>query len=208
MKYLCYTYVDAKTGVPCTQAPMRNGPASPPVPGLAFGFALESAYPTAQPLFYGACPDESEVAVLGVLAVLTQAQYQAAHDAEMDVRRQNHHQRRRARRTQAETAGFPFRARRIDSDPDSVLRITQAALVASQALLAHQDFAVNWVCADDSILALDAAGMLAMQAALTAHGLACHNRSQDLRAALDEARDGPALAAAAVEIETGWPVAL
>ena len=205
MKYLCYTYVDAKTGIPCTQAPMRHGPANPPVHGLAFGFALESAYPTLTPLFYGVCPDEAEVAVLGVLAVLTQAQYQAAHNAEMDERRLKLHERRRARRTQAETAGFPFRERRIDSDPDSVLRITQATLVASQALLASQHFNVDWVCADDSLLNLDAAGMQAMQAALTAHGLACHNRSQALRAALDDARDSSGLAAVAAAIEAGWP---
>lgn len=115
------------------------------------------------------------------------------------------HARRRARRTRAETGGFTFGARRIDSDQDSILRLTQAALVASQALLAGQPFAVEWVCADDSVLPLDAAGMLAMQAALTAHGLACHNRAQALRTLIDGAPDGPALAAAANAITTGWP---
>lgn len=125
--------------------------------------------------------------------------------AELAASRAALHARRRARRTQAETGGFTFGARRIDSDRDSVLRLTQAALVASQALAADQPFAVEWVCADDSVLPLDAAGMLAMQAALTAHGLACHNRSQALRTLIDGAPDGPALSAAANAIATGWP---
>lgn len=124
---------------------------------------------------------------------------------ELAVMREQLHRDRRARRTQAETGGFTFGARRIDSDRDSVLRLTQAALVASQALAADQPFAVEWVCADDSVLPLDAAGMLAMQAAITAHGLACHNRSQALRTLIDGAPDGPALSAAANAIATGWP---
>jgi len=51
MKYLSWTYVDAKTGIPCLIAPTRNGPANPAVTGLAFGFAMESRYPTAYPVF-------------------------------------------------------------------------------------------------------------------------------------------------------------
>jgi hypothetical protein len=115
------------------------------------------------------------------------------------------HDQRRTARTNAEMAGFVFQGKRIDSDRDSILRITQAALLASQALAASQPFAVEWVCADDSVLELDAAGMLAMQAALTAHGLACHNRSQALRDLIDAATDGSALSAAVNAIATGWP---
>jgi len=40
MKYLSWTYVDAKTGIPCLIAPTRNGPANPAVTGLAFGLSL------------------------------------------------------------------------------------------------------------------------------------------------------------------------
>lgn len=124
---------------------------------------------------------------------------------ELDQVRQQLHEQRRNARTSAEMAGFLFQDKRIDSDRDSILRITQAALLASQALAAGQPFAVAWVCADDTVLELDAAGMMAMQQALTLHGLACHNRSQELRAQIDTAEDGPALSAAENAIISDWP---
>lgn len=124
---------------------------------------------------------------------------------ELDQVRQQLHEQRRNARTSAEMAGFLFQDKRIDSDRDSILRITQAALLASQSIEAEQPFGVEWVCADDSVLELDAAGMLAMQQAMTFHGLACHNRSQALRTLIDGATDGQSLSLAAADLVTGWP---
>ena len=90
MTYLYWTYVDAQTGISCLAAPMRNGPANPAVPGLKFGFALESRYPTPHPVFFGACPDDTRadaLAVPGVLGVLTEAEYQQALTDELTERR-------------------------------------------------------------------------------------------------------------------------
>jgi hypothetical protein len=87
MKHLYYTYVDAKTGIPCLAAPMRNGPAHPAVDGLLFGFALESRYPTPHPVFYGTCPDESSTDASGVLGVISEAEYEQALADEMTARR-------------------------------------------------------------------------------------------------------------------------
>ena len=87
MKYLSWTYVDAQTGIPCLIAPTRNGPANPAVAGLAFGFALESRYPTAYPVFYGTCADDADTSLPGVLEVLDQAGYEAALAGEMTARR-------------------------------------------------------------------------------------------------------------------------
>ena len=87
MKYISFTYVDAKTGVPCLIAPTRNGPANPPVAGLLFGFALESRYPTSHPLFYGTCDDAADTAIPGVLAVIDQTEYDQALAAELNARR-------------------------------------------------------------------------------------------------------------------------
>ena len=87
MKYLSWTYVDAKTGIPCLIAPTRNGPANPAVTGLAFGFALESRYPTAYPVFYGTCADDADTSLPGVLEVIDQAGYEAALAGEMTARR-------------------------------------------------------------------------------------------------------------------------
>lgn len=87
MKYLSWTYVDAQTGIPCLIAPTRNGPANPAVAGLAFGFALESRYPAAYPVFYGTCADDADTNIPGVLEVIDQAGYEAALAGEMTARR-------------------------------------------------------------------------------------------------------------------------
>jgi hypothetical protein len=86
MQYIKYTYVDALTGVPVTDAPAANGPAMPAVDGLEYAWARESAYPTEQPEFFGTCPDESATDVPGVLAVLTQAEWEALHAYELLAR--------------------------------------------------------------------------------------------------------------------------
>jgi hypothetical protein len=50
---------------------------------------------------------------------------------------------------------------------------------------------------------LDAAGVMAMQGALAAHGQACHDRSSVLRTMIKEPEAD--LDALAEEIRTGWP---
>lgn len=87
MQYLKYTYVDAETGLPISRSPVGGGPAMPSIEGLHFEFALESKYPTDVPEFFGTCPDESDPTISGVLDVLTQEQYEAARQAEMDARK-------------------------------------------------------------------------------------------------------------------------
>lgn len=87
MQHLYYTYVDAKTRVSCLEAPASNGPDNPAVPGLLFGFALESRYPTAHPIMYGTCPDDAETNLPGVLGVISEAAYQQALADELTARR-------------------------------------------------------------------------------------------------------------------------
>lgn len=87
MIYLKYTYVDAQTGVSVATEAARNGPSLPAVEGLVFAFALESQYPTNVPTFFGTCPDDSDTTVPGVLEVLTEAQFQAAQQAEQEARK-------------------------------------------------------------------------------------------------------------------------
>lgn len=87
MKCICYTHVDSKTGVPTTQAPAKNGPRSPVVAGLEFLFAEESRYPTDAPVFYGVCPDDSDISVPGVLGALTEDAYEFAKQDELSRRK-------------------------------------------------------------------------------------------------------------------------
>lgn len=86
MQYLKVTHVDAITRVSVITAPAANGPDFPVVAGLVIEWARESAFPTTEPEYFGTCPDESDTEVDGVLAVITQAEYDAAHQAELAAR--------------------------------------------------------------------------------------------------------------------------
>lgn len=86
MKYLKFTYVDAVTGVPVTSVPAANGPTFPAVDGLVFEWARESRYPADVPEFFGTCPNESDAAVPGVLAVLSQQDWEVMRADEMRAR--------------------------------------------------------------------------------------------------------------------------
>lgn len=86
MQYIKYTHVDALTGVPVTAAPAANGPAMPAVEGLEYVWARESAYPTDRPEMFGTCPDGVTTEVPGVLAVLTQEDWEALQADEMLAR--------------------------------------------------------------------------------------------------------------------------
>lgn len=86
MKYLKYTYVDVVTGVPVTVAPAANGPVFPAVPGIEFVWARESQYPTTIPEFFGTCPESSKSDVPGVIAEMSQQEWEAARADEMATR--------------------------------------------------------------------------------------------------------------------------
>lgn len=83
MKYLKFTYVDAITGTPITEATASNGPKFPDVEGLEFSFALESQYTTNTPTFFGTCPDEAITMVPGVIDVLTEVDFLQAQTDEI-----------------------------------------------------------------------------------------------------------------------------
>lgn len=82
MQYLKFTHVDAITRVPVTTEPAANGPEYPSVAGLEFVWARESQFPTETPELFGTCPDGVNVDVPGVLAVLSEADFDAAREAE------------------------------------------------------------------------------------------------------------------------------
>lgn len=84
--YIRFTYVDSATGIPVTTEASKHGPKNPDIPGLQFGFALESQYPTDKPIYYGTCDDGVDGHTPGILEVLTQVQYIEARAAEMSAR--------------------------------------------------------------------------------------------------------------------------
>jgi hypothetical protein len=94
--YIKITDIDADTGILCTEAPMRTGPALPNVKGFQFIFAKESIYPidtnadgsyVETPFYYGTCDDDADTTLVGVLKVLTQAEFDADKQTEFDARK-------------------------------------------------------------------------------------------------------------------------
>lgn len=86
MKHLKFTYVDSVTGISIAAEPAANGPKFPPVAGLQFVWARESAYPTAIPEFFGTCPDGSDTQIDGVLGIFVQADWEQMQADEMERR--------------------------------------------------------------------------------------------------------------------------
>lgn len=89
-------------------------------------------------------------------------------------------------RTQAIEAGFQWNANTFDSDELAQQRIVQAV----QAAVAKQNnevWTVDWTLADNSVVTLGVAEMLAVGQALQAHVAAQHARARALRVQLSEA---------------------
>jgi hypothetical protein len=94
--YIQLTNIDADTGILCTEAPMRTGPAIPNVKGFQFIFQNESDFPIASnpdgslskpPLIWGTCDDDADVELVGVLKVLSEAEFNADKETEHQARK-------------------------------------------------------------------------------------------------------------------------
>ena len=88
--FVCVTEVDSSTKIQCTVEPQRTGPSMPQVKGLQLDWADMSTWPVelAQdgtylraPKYFGTCDDDADTSIVGVLEVLTEAEYnQRKHD--------------------------------------------------------------------------------------------------------------------------------
>lgn len=112
-------------------------------------------------------------------------------------------QRINAERDRREAGVFRYRGKLIDCDPRAVQRMTTAAMAAQAALATGQPFSLDWTCADNSVLTLDAAGVAGMPLALAAYADALHRHARGLKQAVLAAEDVAALDA--VDVQAGWP---
>jgi hypothetical protein len=106
-------------------------------------------------------------------------------------------------RNAREQSTFTYLGKQIDADPVSVQRITVATSTAQMALAANIPYSLEWACADNSLLALDAMGVLGMMQALGSYGLAVHMHGRGLKASVNAATTVAQVNA--VNITTGWP---
>ena len=109
-----------------------------------------------------------------------------------------------ARRDAAEEAGFAYLGKPFDSDSRSVQRINTAVQAAQVALAASAPFVLEWMCADNTTLTLDAQQMLGVPVALATHANAVHLNGRNLKDAIAAATTSAELAA--IDIESGWHV--
>jgi hypothetical protein len=90
--YVKITYVDSATKIPCTKAPMTNGPSFPSLKGLCGIFGItedltnisispDGSYETA-PIFYGMCEDDADILASGFLGEISKEEYEAARETE------------------------------------------------------------------------------------------------------------------------------
>lgn len=196
MIYLCYTYVDALTGVSCLAAPMAHGPANPAVPGLQFGFALESRYPTPHPVFYGACPDDTpaqSLALPGVLAVLSPDDYAAAKAVELEARKTLRLLALAAERYAVETGGIEVLGIAVRTDRASQAMLTGALAAIQSGAVAS----VDWK-GGDGWHALTAEQISAVAQAVTQHVQQCFSAERVASEAIMASGDFAALDAVAL----------
>ncbi|GMB00230.1 hypothetical protein PIPA1_30290 [Pelosinus sp. IPA-1] len=85
------------------------------------------------------------------------------------------------KRNELEEAGFEYQGKKLDSDPISSQRISLAALAAQSSLAANQPFSLEWTCADNKILTLDAEGVIGMSVALAKFSNQLHVTARDLK---------------------------
>lgn len=89
-----------------------------------------------------------------------------------------------AERDRREQAVFPYAGKLIDSDPVSVQRITVACTTGQMALAVGVPFQLDWATADNSLLALDAMGVLGMMQALGNFGVRLHYYARGMKDAV------------------------
>jgi hypothetical protein len=109
-----------------------------------------------------------------------------------------------AERDRREATSFPYLGRNIDSDPRSVQRINTTAQAAQAALAVGQAFAVEWTCADNSTLTLDAAGAIGMPVALAINAQVIHLAARAMKDWADTASMAE-LEAFDATTAAGWP---
>lgn len=202
-----YTYIDRDSGLDGASGPVAI-PTEPALPGLQFVFARESQYPAVVPELFGIC-DTAPADTPGLLAVLSEAEFEAALAAELAARLAVAQARLieqiEIERRAAERRPFAFRGVLVDADPASALRILARAEAARAALVAAEPFAVRWE-ASGTTLDLDAAGVQEMAVALAAHHEAAHANARALKAAVRAITDPADVDHLAdIDIFAGWP---
>lgn len=106
---------------------------------------------------------------------------------ELESARANAWARIKQIREAVETRGCEAPLGRVDTDPQSQLRIAGAVQAASLAKASGGAFLLDWTMADNSAVPHDADQMIAMGIAVMMHVNACHEWARGVRGAIEAA---------------------
>lgn len=194
MKYIVFTYVDAVTGIPVTQAPATNGPVFPQLPGLQFVRAQESRYPTLTPRFFGTVDDEADTGAPSVLEEMTAQSWAAAIAEELKSQAT-------ALRWRVMTGGMEVGGVSVGTTIDDQNRIT--SVVANAALAGLTDADEVDFKASSGWVRVTVAQVKAMAGAIGQFVQACYTAERTHHEAIDLLATPQELHA--YDVNAGWP---
>lgn len=179
MKYLKVTYVDAVTGVTCTEAAMASGPKLPDIIGFVRTLDIQSDYPTDTPMLLGTCPDDSDTDVPGVITLLSQEAYQAIYNQELESRQRKLRDQINAERDRRINGGYLFQGHVYQtggSDRENIAGVFSEALLAVFKGVSAGDYRwrnpeadFRWITQDNSTVRMDAQTMIEFGKAVSQH---------------------------------------
>jgi hypothetical protein len=147
MKYLHFTNVDAVTGISIAAEPAQNGPVFPAVLGLQFEWARESQYPTAVPDLFGTCPDDSDIVIDGVIAEVSQTDYEQMKTDEMSRRPTERDVAKTLRTASVAAITVTVNGKIFDGDETSQTRMARAII----GMQATSTPTLTWVLHDNTV---------------------------------------------------------
>lgn len=179
MKYIQYTHVDEITRKSVFDAVAVNGSSPPGISGLSYEFGLESRFPTATPVYYGSCPDDSDVEIDGILAVITKDEFDATYAQELEDRVDAVRGLINQERDRRIDAGVMFKSKLFQTkqaDRENIsARFAEAALAVMQGKQPGDYFwrdpvkPHGWLAADNTGVGMDAHEMIEFGHAASTH---------------------------------------
>ena len=175
MKYIRYTFVDARTNTPVSEAPAKNGPVHPE--GVVPTFAIESTYSTGVPAFYGIAEDDFEPAAW----MYEMPEEQFYSDFRLELK-----ERARSKRKQVEQGGVSLGDSRIDTTIESQNRVANLVTTLN---LDPEMLGIDFEASPGVWVEIDRDTAFAMGTVVARHVQGCFSWCKSIHAKIDAMDD-------------------
>lgn len=102
-----------------------------------------------------------------------------------------------------ETEPFPYMGKLFDANEKSIKRIFTSVQTANLCLITDTPYSVDWTCADNSTLTMNAREMMGVPEAMSQYGYALHQHARTLKDLLLKTTTVEEVEA--IDILSGWP---